>query len=89
MAQVFADPEELERFAHSLQLFIVSLNDAVGNLNGAYASLGDTWQDVKRAQFEEDYNALVQQLHQFNVNAEEQVLYLNGRASHLRDFLQS
>jgi len=86
MAQVFADPDELERFAHSLNQFIDSLNDAVGNLNGAFASLGDTWQDRERAQFEEDYTALVQQLHQFNVNAEEKVLYLIGRASHLRDY---
>ena len=65
MAQAAGDPEELERFAHSLQQFIDSLNDAVGNLNGAFASLGDTWQDEKRARFEEDYNALVQQLRQF------------------------
>jgi len=88
MAQAFADPEELERFAHSLRLFIDSLNDAVGNLNGAFSSLGDTWQDQKRAQFEEDYNAVIQQLHQFNSNAEEQVLYLIERASHLRDYFQ-
>ena len=58
MAQAIGDPEELERFAHSLQQFVDSLNDAVGNLNHAFASLGDTWQDEKRARFEEDYNAL-------------------------------
>ncbi len=89
MAQAVGDPEELERFAHSLQQFITSLNDAVGNLNGAFASLGDTWKDEKRARFEEDYNALVQQLHQFNASAEEQVPYLTALASRLRDFLQS
>ena len=88
MAQAFADPEELERFAHSLQHFIDTLNDAMGNLNGAFASLGDTWQDEKRARFEEDYNALVQQLHQFNTNAEEQVPYLAALASDLREYLQ-
>ncbi len=49
MAQAIGDPEELERFAYSLQQFIDSLNDAVGNLNRAFASLGDTWQDEKRA----------------------------------------
>lgn len=88
MAQAFADPDEMERFAYSLRLFIDSLNDAVGSLNGAFASLGDTWQDQKRVQFEEDYNAVIQQLHQFNSNAEEQVLYLIERASHLRDYFQ-
>ena len=89
MAQAFADPEELERFAHSLQQFTDSLNDAVGNLNGAFASLGDSWQDEKRAKFEEDYSALVQQLLQFNMNAEEQIPYLTALAARLRDYLQT
>jgi uncharacterized protein YukE len=89
MARAIGDPDDLERFAHSLQQFVDSLNDAVGNLNGAFASLGETWQDEKRARFEEDYNALVQQLHQFNASAEEQVPYLAALASRLRDYLQS
>ena len=89
MAQAIGDPEELERFAHSLQQFIDSLNDAMENLNGAFVLLGDTWQDEKRARFEEDYSALVQQLHQFNANASEQVPYLAALASRLRDYLQS
>jgi len=88
MAQVIADPEELEQFALSLQQFVDSLNDAVGNLNNAFASLGNTWQDEKRARFEDDYNALVQQLHNFNTNAEEQVPYLTAFAARLRDYLQ-
>lgn len=89
MAQAIGDPDELEQFAYSLQQFIDSLNDAVGNLNGAFASLGDTWQDEKRVRFEEDYNALIQQLQQFNANATEQVPYLAALASRLRDYLQS
>jgi len=89
MAQAIGDPEELERFAHSLQQFVDSLDDAVGNLNGAFASLGDTWQDEKRAQFEEEYIALVQQLHLFNANAVDQVPYLRALSSRLRDYLQS
>lgn len=89
MAQAIGDPDELERFAYSLQQFTDSLNDAVSSLNGAFASLGDTWQDDKRAQFEEEYNALLQQLYQFDANATEQVPYLNALASRLRDYLQS
>lgn len=89
MAQAVGDPDELERFAYSLQQFIDALNDAVGNLNGAFAALGDTWQDDKRARFEVDYNALVQQLQQFDANASEQVPYLAALASRLRDYLQS
>jgi len=88
MAQTIADPDELERFALSLRQFIDSLNDAVGNLNGAFASLGDTWQDEKRSRFEEDYYALVHELHQFNTNGEEQIQYLAHLASHLRGYEQ-
>lgn len=89
MAQAVGDPEELERFAYALQQFVDSLNDAVGNLNGAFAALGDTWQDEKRLRFEEDYHALVQQLQQFDANASEQVPYLVQLAARLRDYLQS
>lgn len=88
MAQAIGDPEELERFAHALQQFIDSLSDAVGSLNGSFATLGDTWQDEKRVQFEEDYNTLVQQLQQFNVSATDQVPYLLALAARLRDYLQ-
>jgi uncharacterized protein YukE len=89
MAQAVGDPDELDRFAHSLQQFLDSLNDAVGNLNGAFASLGDTWQDDKRAQFEDEYNALVQQLRQFDSNASEQIPYLTALAVRLRDYLHT
>ncbi|MBK5395416.1 MULTISPECIES: WXG100 family type VII secretion target [Pseudomonas] len=89
MAQAIGDPDELERFAYALQQFIDSLNDSVGTLDGAFASLGDSWQDEKRLQFEEDYQSLVQQLHQFSAHATEQVPYLAALASRLRDYLQS
>ncbi|AHY42829.1 MULTISPECIES: WXG100 family type VII secretion target [Stutzerimonas] len=89
MAQAIGDPEELERFAYALQRFTDSLNDSVGALDGAFVSLGDTWQDEKRSQFEEEFNMLVQHLHQFNASATEQVPYLIALASRLRDYLQS
>ena len=89
MAQAIGDPDELERFAHSLQQFVDSLNESVAKLDGAFASLGDTWQDEQRARFEEDYKALLQQLHQFKGNAEEQIPHLDALASRLRDYLQS
>lgn len=89
MAQAAADPDELERFAHSLQQFVDSINDALGNLNGAFASLGDTWQDEKRAKFEEEYNSLAQQLRQFDSNVSEQIPYLAALVARLRDYLQT
>jgi uncharacterized protein YukE len=89
MAQASGDPDEIERFAHSLQQFLDSLNDAVGRLNGAFACLGDTWTDEKRARFEEEYHSLVQQLRRFDANASEQIPYLAALAARLREYLQS
>ena len=89
MARAVGDPDELERFAHALQQFVDSLGDATANLNGAFAALGDTWQDEKRAQFEEEYQMLIQQLRQFDANASEQIPYLIALAARLRDYLQS
>lgn len=89
MASAVGDPEELERFAYSLQRFTESLEDAVAGLDNAFGSLGETWRDEKRDKFEEDYVALVQQLRRFNADAADQVPYLLELASRLRDYLQS
>ena len=89
MPQAIGDPDELDRFAQSLNLFIDTLNEAVNGLNISFEALGDTWQDEKRARFEEDYSALLQHLSNFEANASEQVPYLHSLASRLRDYLQS
>ena len=89
MPQAIGDPDELDRFAQSLTHFIDTLNEAVNGLNQSFSALGDTWQDEKRARFEEDYSALLQQLSAFELNATEQVPYLHTLASRLRDYLQS
>lgn len=89
MSQAIGDPDELDRFAQSLTQFIDTLNQAVNNLNLSFGTLGDTWQDEKRARFEEDYNTLIQQLANFEINASEQVPYRHTLASRLRDYLHS
>ena len=38
---------------------------------------------------EEEYNALIQQVRQFNTNTEEQIPYLTALAARLRDYLQT
>ena len=89
MSQAIGDPDELDHFAQSLTQFIETLNEAVNGLNHSFGTLGDTWQDEKRANFEEEYNVLLQQLAHFEANAAEQVPYLHALASRLRDYLQS
>lgn len=89
MARAIGDPDELDRFAMSLSQFIDVLNESINGLNRSFTALGDTWQDEKRAAFEEDYNVLLQQLSHFEAIASDQVPYLHALASRLRDYLQS
>jgi hypothetical protein len=51
--------------------------------------LGETWQDAKRAQFQEQFQELLRQLAAFEANATEQIPHLRGLAAKLRDYLQS
>lgn len=89
MSRAIGDPNELERFAHSLSNFIDKMNEAVDELNYSFNSLGESWQDEKRASFEEEYRVLLQQLNHFEDNSSEQIAYLMKLAAHLKDYLQS
>ena len=88
MSQVVGNPEELERFAQALSHFIDTLTEAVGALDQEFNALGDTWQDQKRAQFEDKYAELLAQISAFQANASEQIPYLLALAAELRDYLQ-
>ena len=89
MGQAIGDPDELDRFAQALLQFTETLDQAVNGLSGSFAVLGDTWQDEKRAKFEEDFNLLVQQMGQFKSNTSDMIPYLGMLATRLRDYLQS
>jgi len=89
MSQAVGDPEELERFAQALSHFIETLDEAASGLNQGFGALGDTWQDEKRAHFEETYALLLQQISSFRESASEQIPYLLELAARLRDYLQS
>ncbi len=88
MPQAIGDPDELDRFAQTLAQFIDTLNEAENGLNRSFSVLGDTWQDEKRANFEEEYNTLLQQLSHFEANASDLVPNLHALAPRLRDYLQ-
>ena len=90
MAQAIGDPEEITRFANDLSRYVENLRSETGALGGSFANLGDTWQDEKRAAFEEEFNALVNQISQFESVCEEQhIPYLHALAARLQEYLQS
>jgi len=86
MAQVNINPDELEQFVHELNNYLETLQSATGRLNHSFDTLGSTWQDNKRAQFEETYRELLQVLRTFENNASEQIPYLTKLISIQRDY---
>jgi len=86
MAQVNINPDELEQFVHELHNYLETLQGATGRLNHSFETLGGTWQDSKRAQFEETYRELLQVLRTFENNTNEQIPYLKKLVSIQRDY---
>ncbi|WP_458400431.1 hypothetical protein [Mailhella sp.] len=89
MSRAIGDPEELIKFAQQLVFFTENLDSSVAHLNGAFSVLGESWQDEKRAQFEEEFHNLVQQIMRFEEISAEHVAYLQTLAARLTDYLQS
>jgi len=86
MAQVNINPDELEQFVHELHNYLETLQNATGRLNHSFETLGSSWQDAKRAQFEETYRELLQVLKSFENNTSEQIPYLKKLVSIQRDY---
>lgn len=89
MPQVHANPEQLNAFANKLSQFIDNLNSETQALDGAFSSLGETWQDEKRAKFEDEFRDLVRQMSQFESTCSEYIPYLQALASQLEIYIQS
>jgi len=89
MAQVNINPDEVEQFAHELHNYLETLKSSTARLNHAFDTLGNTWQDNKRSQFEGTYRELLQTLRAFEGNANEQIPYLKKLISIQRDYQSS
>ena len=80
------DSNTLEQFIHELHNYLDTLQNATRRLNNSFETLGETWQDPKRVQFEETYRELLQILIAFENNANEQIPYLRKLVTILRDY---
>lgn len=87
MPMAIANPDELIQFANSLEQYLRTVDEETGKLSGAFETLGESWQDQKRAQFEETYNMLLGALSAFRTNASEQIPYLRIMAEDLKQYL--
>ena len=74
--QVHANPQEIDNFINEIRAFLDSLNSATNRLNNAFENLSLTWQDRKRAEFEDQYKELLRVLKMFEESSEEKINYL-------------
>ena len=87
MSQVHANPDDIRDFATRLQACSDNISDEISATSAAFASLGDTWNDAKRAEFEDAFEELRACIQRFSESVcEEQVPHLNRLADHLDEF---
>lgn len=86
MSQVHANPDEIRDFAARLQVCDENISDELSATAAAFAALGDTWNDAKRAEFEESFEELKDCIGRFSASCAEQVPHLIRLADHLDEF---
>jgi uncharacterized protein YukE len=89
MSQVFVNPEEIDVFINEIRIFLDTLNSATNRLNNAFENLSSTWQDRKRAEFEEEYRELLRVLKMFEESSEEKINHLAVLSQKAKDYLGS
>ena len=87
--QVYVNPEEIDSFINEIRAFLDTLNSATNNLNNAFENLSSSWQDRKRAEFEEEYKELLKVLKMFEESSEEKINHLAVLSQKAKDYLSS
>ncbi len=87
--QVYVNPEEIDVFINEIRAFLDTLNSATNRLNNAFENLSSTWQDRKRAEFEEQYKELLRVLKMFEESSEEKINHLAVLSQRAKDYLGS
>ena len=52
MPMAIGNPDELMNFANGLEQYLRTLDEETGKLSAAFETLGESWRDEKRVQFE-------------------------------------
>lgn len=88
MPQAIVDPEELRRFAQSLNKFNTDLQERMSSINGQMAALERTWRDQEQKKFADEFQQQIQMLGRFVEMIERHVPYLLRKASLIEEYLQ-
>jgi uncharacterized protein YukE len=88
MAQAIVDPEDLRRFAQSLNKFNNDMQERIASLNGQLAALERTWRDQEQRKFAEEFQQQIQVLTRLIELIEHHIPYLARKASLIEEYLQ-
>ena len=88
MPQAIVDPEELRRFAQSLNKFNKDVQERITSLSGQLASLERTWRDQEQKKFAEEFQQQIQVLTRFLEMVDTHVPYLLRKADIIEEYLQ-
>jgi WXG100 family type VII secretion target len=88
MPQAIVDPEELRRFAQSLNKFNTDMTERVSALNGQLAALERTWRDQEQRKFAEEFQQQIQVLSRLIELIENHIPYLVRKAGLVEEYLQ-
>ena len=87
--QVVVDPEEIDKFISEIRNFLENLSDSSNRLNHSFGTLANSWQDIKKNEFEEQFHELLQVLNRFENSSEEKIQHLNVLSQRAKDYLGS
>jgi WXG100 family type VII secretion target len=88
MPQAIVDPEELRRFAQSLNKFNKDVQERIASLAGQLASLEQTWRDQEQKKFAEEFQQQIQALARFVEIIDRHIPYLLRKANLIEEYLQ-
>jgi uncharacterized protein YukE len=88
MPQAIVDPEDLRRFAQSLNKFNNDMQERIASLNGQLAALERTWRDQEQRKFAEEFQQQIQVLTRLVELIEHHIPYLVRKASLIEEYLQ-
>lgn len=89
MSQVFANPDDLERFAQELNGYIASLRERTAFLRGQFNNLSSVWRDQEHQKFAQEFQQTIRVLDNFVRSADQQVPFLQQKAARLRGYLNN
>ena len=89
MSQVRGNPEEMRRFASSLNRFAQTLSNEVSRIDEASRKVGETWNDHEYQKFMAEWQQTLSVLKRFLNDAPQYERHVMKKASELEAYLRA